>query len=523
MKFRAFLDSQIHQPDAMRHFKAHIFISGNIRGCALLIAFYVSFINGLCKLPAVGSIFKSVQSLYIGYLVESKNRNVSSLDDLPSFELPKRQFLPASNEVFDYIVIGSGPGGAVAAKKLAGRGTVLVLERGLPPRTLPENHHTFSHVLNDFHKGGQEAIFSRGIPFFTQASVVGGGAEVNSGLFHRLPLHLIDRYVSAIGISKANWINSEDAIQDLLNVSRMEVSPQNSVIARGSKSLGLDFENIQRWRTYFPDGSYSHHGMNSIIWRHLVEDSDIVMLKDTSAAKIDNSNPNFVTVHTKTSSNARTSYNGKQVVVSAGTTSTPHLLCKSRLLNWSETNFQWHQMYRATVMANESDLGRHDIDPFQSWTSDKILKFGSAVSTPGLLAFNLQRDLDEDLLRNLRSYYVSFVSTGVGGLIPKTETPWYRFSKVDRENERYAIGMLKDVLMAGGAKFTDSLNRIKFSPSTVHIFGSLPINSEIFEIGTSRLKSDNRIQVSDASLLPFGPGVNPQAIVMALANSVVCP
>ena len=59
----------------------------------------------------------------------------------------------------------------------------------------------------------------------------------------------------------------------------------------------------------------------------------------------------------------------------------------------------------------------------------------------------------------------------------------------------------------------EKVNAKKFS--TVHIFGTLPISSGVFVAGTNQLKSDQRIRVSDASILPFGPGVNPQGVVMS--------
>ena len=42
-----------------------------------------------------------------------------------------------------------------------------------------------------------------------------------------------------------------------------------------------------------------------------------------------------------------------------------------------------------------------------------------------------------------------------------------------------------------------------------------PVDSGIFEYGTCMLRADNRISVADGSLLPFGPGVNPQAVIMS--------
>jgi hypothetical protein len=178
-------------------------------------------------------------------------------------------------------------------------------------------------------------------------------------------------------------------------------------------------------------------------------------------------------------------------------------------------------MVRTIIDTSPSDLGLHDVDPFLSWTSDRKFKFGSAVSTPGLLAMNLARIPTVDELPRLRSIYGSFVSHGKGGLIPQTEMPYYLPSVEDRKNLQEIRSRIENVVLASGATFANPNQRVKKGLSTVHIFGTLPVDSGVFIHGTSRLKVEPRIQVSDGSLLPFGPGVNPQGIIMSLCDALV--
>ena len=178
-------------------------------------------------------------------------------------------------------------------------------------------------------------------------------------------------------------------------------------------------------------------------------------------------------------------------------------------------------MIRVIAESGQADLGLNDVDPFQAWTGDRDYKFGSAVSTPGLLAMNLGRILNQEEMSKLRSVYVSFISSGRGGLIPGTKIPWYLPSDTDKLRRINAARLVKEMVVAGGANLLSPINGRNISTSTVHIFGSLPINSGLFETGTSRLKIDSRIQVSDGSLLPFGPGVNPQGTIMALCKALV--
>jgi hypothetical protein len=178
-------------------------------------------------------------------------------------------------------------------------------------------------------------------------------------------------------------------------------------------------------------------------------------------------------------------------------------------------------MIRVIARTPEAMLGWNDIDPFQAWTSDRKLKFGSAVSTPSLLAINLQKVISDQESRSLRSYYVSLSSTGKGGLVPHASLPWYRYSEADRNLSSKGLDMLIQLVRSGGGEVlnVDELNPMK--QSTVHIFGSLPADSANFASGTCRLSCDERVLVSDGSLLPMGPGVNPQAVIMTTVDALL--
>ena len=207
-------------------------------------------------------------------------------------------------------------------------------------------------------------------------------------------------------------------------------------------------------------------------------------------------------------------------MISAGTIQSPFLLAKNNFINWHDTRFQWHPMYRAIVRTNEEDLGYGDIDPFQSWVEDFSLKFGSAVSTPGLLGVALGDQIFAEKVNQLRSFYFSFSSSGNGGLIPFTNMPWYKFSSKDKQLKSLGSELLMTILRVGGSTTLDPENPVSKKSSTVHIFGTLPVNSPIYENGTLRLKKEPRIKVADGSILPIGPGVNPQAVIMTTVRAM---
>jgi len=57
--------------------------------------------------------------------------------------------------------------------------------------------------------------------------------------------------------------------------------------------------------------------------------------------------------------------------------------------------------------------------------------------------------------------------------------------------------------------------------TTVHIFGSLPLNSNKDLGSLGELNSDPRIKVCDASILPSAPWGNPQAVIMVLNEILI--
>lgn len=469
----------------------------------------------LFKTPLLGSLLKTSKGLLEGHIVNAQMMGDFSQPPLSLMSLPGN--LPKIFEV-EVLIIGSGPGAVVATEiEISSTDqTVCVIERGSTPRTPNELHHSLTHVTNDFYQGGQEVILAPGLPLYAQGSVLGGGSEVNSGLFHLLPEIYRGEWAKALGVSVEQWLQFETLTTRQLRPEFMDVEISDSLLARGAQKLDLTCENIPRWRTYHQKGGYSHRGMNSLFWDKKEVRNRVSLFTNSEAISIDCSNSDYVLVKVKNTITGDISdVRAQRVHAAGGAIATPAILAKSGLIRWRDTKFAWHPMIRVIAKTKKSDLGAGDIDPFQAWTEDRSLKFGSAVSTAPLLSVALSRQVSIEESSELRSFYVSFSSSGKGGILPFFNLPWYRFSNKDRALAEKGLQILRELITLGGGEIINpaDINSRKFS--TVHIFGTLPINSRIYIPGTNRLKKDNRIRVSDASVLPFGPGVNPQGVVMA--------
>lgn len=419
---------------------------------------------------------------------------------------------PKNMSIYDYLIIGSGPGATQAFETLKQSNSIAVIERGGLPRTPINYHHTFRHLANDFYNGGQQFIVGRGAHTFSQGNVFGGGSEVNAGFYHKLPSHLVDEFSQEFSVDSRIWRDNEILIQNLLKPRQSLADPSLSPISRGASNLGIPFAEIPRW-TYLKDNKICHFGLVESYWQHEVNSGDFY-LESTIFDITDRLG--YFDIGFKDKNGEAKYIKSKKIIFSAGAIDTPFLLAKFNFINWKERAFQWHPMQRVLARTNESDLGNGFIDPFQAWDVNYRYKFGSSVSTKGLLTFLYGKEILKENVNLYRSYYVSIASDHLGSFINRTKIPRYILDQFELEQIRDGISKLEELIKSGGGYIDPRFNGTdrKLTLSTVHIFGTLPINSGVYIPNTTILQRNPRIQVLDGSILPKPPFVNPQGVIM---------
>ena len=314
------------------------------------------------------------------------------------------------------------------------------------------------------------------------------------------------------------WNEKEKYVEEKLNVQFQPPEYSKSLVSsliEGSKLNNLVYQEIPRWRTYNPE---SHQGM---IKTYLQEARELGLkrLTNTKVIKINNKDKNKISIKIEKNKQINFLY-AKKVVLSSGTVSTPSILKKSSLLK-DKIKFNLHPMTRCVVdygsEVNSGDL----FPPYQSWTKDYKYKFGYSVSTPPYLKATLASlgSFNSDISpKQLVSYFSSTVLNESKGRIYfflGKPIPFIKISNFDKENIKKGYELLKETLKLGGAK--NVWPNQGLSPiSTVHIFGSLPINSNKDLDQNGALIADMRIKICDGSLLPIAPWGNPQAVIMVL-------
>src|SRR5262249_52495700 len=95
----------------------------------------------------------------------------------------------------EIVVIGSGPGGAVTACLLAEAGRDVILLEAGPLLALDECTRLHrAEMERKYRNGGVTAALGRTKVAYVEARCVGGGSEINAGLYHRTPEEMLERW-----------------------------------------------------------------------------------------------------------------------------------------------------------------------------------------------------------------------------------------------------------------------------------------------------------------------------------------
>ncbi len=457
------------------------------------------------------------------------------------------------------LVIGSGPGGSITACLLAEAGReVVVLEEG--PYLALESCQPFTRqeMEQKYRNGGLTVALGKTKIAYVEGRCVGGGSEVNSGLYHRTPPEILATWRKDFGV---DGLSEEDlrphfeACEKELSVSRMPGAlPAASLkLHEGAQKLGWQSQEVPRWFRYETNAAGETRGSRQSMTRTYVPrllQAGGKLLPNTRALAMRQEGGRWL-VRAEHRSGKIIELSAEHLFMAAGAVHTPALLRRAGLTRNIGDKLRLHPTVKLTAQfpeaINAADMGVpvHQVKEFSP-----RLSFGCSISSPSYLALGL---LDHPAAARAVSktwphqanYYAMITGGGHGSVrtAPGFRDPLVRYGLAPADMRDLADGVRKlaEIMFASGAetvfpcvaglpalKNMDDLRRLpevlphgKASLITIHLFSSCPMGEDRAKCGVDsfgRVHGAKNLFVADASLLCTAPGVNPQGSIMALAR-----
>ena len=466
------------------------------------------------QLPLVGNALIGLNALI------EMNHHERSTTRAPSL----KEFNINVNDIWDLVVIGSGPGGAIAAWEAVNKGMkVLVIEKGGREES-GIKHHSLDQLYQMFAHGGQQVILGPTPIAYAQGEVFGGGSQVNSGLYHRTPEVVRQFWAEKCKVSASQIEQAELEVEKILGVelqNEMNLGIyKRSPIIQFSENMNWNVAQIPRWRRYKSVDEFDHAGMSETYLR-LAEEKGGRVVVNCEVTRIE---PKHDSVKLQVSNkNSKYEFVSKKVCLSAGPIETPRILIRSKLARPKDFSIGFHAMTRVVAEFDREVNDLSDIDPFQSWTENYENKFGAGVASSALIAGTLKlQKINHVKLMNPKKigvYYSSTVAIGRSRFIKifRTAYPFFTMSRKCKTEIMSSNEMLRKAIKS--IPNTRILTPIARRPSvtSVHIFGSMPIGRSKLLDEKGRLRGyETKVRVIDSSILPSAPRVNPQGPAMML-------
>lgn len=452
------------------------------------------------------------------------------------------------------VIIGSGPGGAVTAAVLANAGFgVIVLEEGNDIASGTVRPFSREQMVEQYRSSGMTTAVGRPSVSYTEGSCVGGGSQVNSGIYHPPPFEAIDRWAVERGVtdlSGETFVRLAQRVEERLGVRvDAEPGPSGRLLRSGADVLGWKVVEPPRWVNRTEAGATDRRGMRETYLADALH-AGAVLWPKTRVSHIRAENPGKVRVFARRADRP-IEIVADHVVVAAGAIQTPFLLTRSNLGGPGVGHdLRMHPTVKAVALFDEVATRFDEVAATQVREFSPAITIGHAASRPGLVALGMTdhgRAIDRVAGRweNASVYYASTCGDGSGGVsaFPRLGEPIVRYRLAPGEGAALTSGMgrLLHVLLAAGAReifpsfagaptvrdeagvaaAVGAMDIRRTPLMTVHLCGSVPLGSSGRRPSAvdswGRLLADPRVSVNDASLIPSAPGVNPQGLVTAMA------
>ena len=154
-------------------------------------------------------------------------------------------------DFYEFIVIGSGPGGSITANKLNKYfpNKTLLIDKGFEFNTA-KTKHSGEEFYHKWANGGIASSLYPNQINFSSGSCVGGGSEINSGLYHEPDSEFLDEWIEKYQTKNLKFDQLKEFIEKINSYLKPSIISKNSLFEKNFKQ-GADltkknFQNIPR-------------------------------------------------------------------------------------------------------------------------------------------------------------------------------------------------------------------------------------------------------------------------------------
>lgn len=459
----------------------------------------------------------------------------------------------------EIVVIGSGPGGALTAALLAEQGKqVVLIEKGQYLSLTSCQPFSQEEMVQKYRNNGLTLAFGKPNISYIEGSCVGGGSEVNSGLYFRPPSEILMNWKEQYKVAELD----EKTLLPYFEKNERDLSigfmpPHKLPLAslklhQGAQALGWKSMEVPRWYQYKKDNTDIKQSMTETMIPRAVASGAIIK----SEIKIDKIVPKghewiISGRHLRQSSIFQ--IKAKSVFLCGGAISTPHLLQRSKLSRQAGKTLHMHPTIKIVAkfpdIVNDKSIGVpvHQVKEFSP-----RFGFGCSISSYPYLALAMMDvanglDIVNSSWQNMAIYY-SMVTSGKGSvssaLLGQDPLVKYHLGKQGFIDTLDGMEKLGECLFQAGAteiypavshsrplKNLAELKQFKTellasSPHrlnlmTIHLFSSCPMGENKTKCvvdSFGKVHGYSNLYVNDASMLCGPLSVNPQGTIMSIAR-----
>ncbi len=460
-------------------------------------------------------------------------------------------------------IIGSGPSGAITAALLAEAGRdVVMIEEG--PYLLLESapHFSRKEIAQKYRNGGITVGMGKAKVSYFEGRCVGGGSEINRGLYHRTPPEVLEawrREFKVEALTESEMQVHFDATEKATHVSYLqgEMPTTSLKLLDGAANLGWKSVEVPRMFTYASDSGDG----GALGKKQSMTETFIPRFVSAGGRLLCDTRVRRLSRHAgRWSLRAQYSAGGVEnrsleisvdsVFVACGTTQTPAILRRSGIEHNIGNNLRFHPMTKVVACFPEEVNMPGQLDPVhQIKEFDPRFSMGCSNSYRPALAMTLMDNPERlaEVDRNWRNMAIYYAQTcggrGKVRTLPGFYDPLVRLECVPSDMRDLGEGVrkLSECLFASGAiklyptisgcpelQSEADLEHIpielpvdRTSFMTFHMFSTCPMGQDRSRCATDsfgKVYGMDGIYIADSSLLCGTTVVNPQGTVMAIAH-----